>query len=351
MLKIPAFCLDWHISHSAAFHELLVSPLKPYADVQLIPWDGINSDGVAGYGYRTDTPIVFCQFAPSLEMLSDPTKPVVWIPMWDNQNQYSIDFWRSLPKHVRIVAFSDPVAQIARSCELQCLQLRYFKNPNDFPAAQWTAGRTLMYWNRTGIVSPVFLKRLCAALDIKRLLFRAEIDPRISPEAAFRLPERLGNTQVQHVQSFGARDEYLRSLQQANIFLAPRQKEGVGLSFLEAMASGCAVLAYDEHTMNEYIDHKRTGYLLKAHAETSLNNILFTLNTYRTYPRRIAHRMFPGQVKPVSSLKRLITPFQNWDEIAHLDLRQFGQSAREQHQIGYVRWRQSITEYAQFVLN
>ena len=136
-----------------------------------------------------------------------------------------------------------------------------------------------------------------------------------------------------------------------NCFVLPSLAEGVSNTILEAMASGCAVLAYDEHTMNEYIDHKRTGYLLKAHAETSLNNILFTLNTYRTYPRRIAHRMFPDQVKPVSSLKRLITPFQNWDEIAHLDLRQFGQSAREQHQIGYVRWRQSITEYAQFVLN
>ena len=60
-----------------------------------------------------------------------------------------------------------------------------------------------------------------------------------------------------------ARQDYLKYLNQANIFIAPRAAEGVGLSFVEALARGCAVFAYDAPTMNEYITHKADGFLFK----------------------------------------------------------------------------------------
>ena len=38
-----AYCLDWHIGQSRAFEELLVEPLKPFVDVELVAWDGKSS--------------------------------------------------------------------------------------------------------------------------------------------------------------------------------------------------------------------------------------------------------------------------------------------------------------------
>ena len=50
-------------------------------------------------------------------------------------------------------------------------------------------------------------------------------------------------------------------MEQCNIFIAPRKFEGVGVSFLEAMARGIVVIAPDNPTMNEYIEHNKNGYL------------------------------------------------------------------------------------------
>jgi glycosyltransferase involved in cell wall biosynthesis len=46
-----------------------------------------------------------------------------------------------------------------------------------------------------------------------------------------------------------------------NVFVAPRRFEGIGLSFLEAMARGQVVIAENNATMNEYIVHDVNGLL------------------------------------------------------------------------------------------
>lgn len=44
------------------------------------------------------------------------------------------------------------------------------------------------------------------------------------------------------------------------IFIAPRDYEGIGLSFLEAMAMGKAVVGVNNPTMNEYIADGKIKY-------------------------------------------------------------------------------------------
>src|SRR5262249_44736154 len=60
---------------------------------------------------------------------------------------------------------------------------------------------------------------------------------------------------------FADHDEYLDTLCRHNVFFAPRRSEGIGMSFLEAMAMGMAVVAPDSPTMNEYIVDRVNGYL------------------------------------------------------------------------------------------
>ena len=50
-------------------------------------------------------------------------------------------------------------------------------------------------------------------------------------------------------------------LSSCNIYIAPRELEGIGLSFLEAMAMGKVIIASNNPTMNEYIIHNQNGYL------------------------------------------------------------------------------------------
>lgn len=48
-----------------------------------------------------------------------------------------------------------------------------------------------------------------------------------------------------------------------NVFIAPRYAEGIGHAFLEAMARGMVVLAYDLPTHNEYISNWSSGILFE----------------------------------------------------------------------------------------
>ena len=57
------------------------------------------------------------------------------------------------------------------------------------------------------------------------------------------------------------RSTYDEALRQAGIYFAPRLYEGIGMSFLEAMAMGKAIVAPDNPTMNEYLTHNVNGYL------------------------------------------------------------------------------------------
>jgi hypothetical protein len=50
-------------------------------------------------------------------------------------------------------------------------------------------------------------------------------------------------------------------LLQHNVYFAPREVEGIGFSFLEAMASGMCVVAPNMPTMNEYISNGTNGLL------------------------------------------------------------------------------------------
>ena len=56
--------------------------------------------------------------------------------------------------------------------------------------------------------------------------------------------------------------QYLEHLSKCNIFIVPRLYEGIGLTFLEAMASGMVVLSSNFPTMNEYIQNNINGIFL-----------------------------------------------------------------------------------------
>jgi glycosyltransferase involved in cell wall biosynthesis len=60
-------------------------------------------------------------------------------------------------------------------------------------------------------------------------------------------------------------------LAKANIFISPRKKEGIGMSFLEALAMGMCIIANNEATMNEYLKNGENGYLFNLNNGQKIN--------------------------------------------------------------------------------
>ena len=257
--------------------------------------------------------------------------------MWDTARAFTQEFWASLPRNIRIISFSDALSQRTRAAGLETLDVRYFCDPDAQPPARWGGERVAFYWNRIGLVSPRFLERWCEALKIDRLLFKGHTDPFVPERLAFKLPSKLGQTVVEDVPHAEKRDDYFRLIERANIFLAPRPYEGIGMTFIEALARGNAVFAFDGETMSEYITQGQDGYLL--HGRSSL-----MARAWVRGRRKLAKYGLPSP-KPIFYL----TDRQPWSNMARLDLPAIGRAARIAHIDGYARWQASIPQMAQFI--
>lgn len=346
---IPVFCFDWHVTQSPAQREILIKPLLPYLQFDVIPWDGVHLE-LSRTKIR-ETPLVFFLFPPPPHLLSDPEARLVWIPMWDEAKDYRDTWWSMLPKSLRVVAFSESVLQKAQATGLSALPLKYYNNPEEVKPVSWEGAKVLFYWNRTGLVSREFLEKICGVLDIEILYFRRRVDPGWPSWCDYDLPERLGKTRVKELKLNGIQGhrEYLEHLNQSNVFIALRQSEGVGLTFIEAMARGCAVFSYDAPTMNEYIDHKENGYLFASDPVSDfwLRRKKIFQNIYKyafrmgLIHREILHPLFRYPV----NLR------QKWADIEGLDLQTLGGKARQSQLDGYKIWKNSLEQFASFILD
>src|SRR5687767_7438398 len=139
---VEVYLLEWHQTKSSAFQNILLDPLQPHLS--------FKTANVAQFSPSTTspkTPVVFCQALPSLDVLLESLAPMIWIPMWDSVFAYEQDWWGMLPKSLKIVAFSNRIAEYARRANLNVFELQYFENPDKYPPRDWNTPRTLMYWN------------------------------------------------------------------------------------------------------------------------------------------------------------------------------------------------------------
>jgi glycosyltransferase involved in cell wall biosynthesis len=135
-----------------------------------------------------------------------------------------------------------------------------------------------------------------------------------------------------------SRQAYFNIASEANIYIAPRSVEGVGLTFIEALSRGSAVVAYNGPTMNEYIRHKENGYLCS--------------NVYAArWPSRL--RRLPakliGQQTPRPLPDFTLSDHQPWEDIASLNWEKLGRQAAADHRDGYAAWLKSIDDYCSFL--
>jgi len=92
-----------------------------------------------------------------------------------------------------------------------------------------------------------------------------------SPAPSLPSTEEMRKYNITTSTWFENKKDLLDILERSNIYFAPRREEGIGQSFLEAMARGQCVVAPDNGTMNEYIIHGLNGLLYSHDHVTPLD--------------------------------------------------------------------------------
>lgn len=204
--------------------------------------------------------VVFWEFIPYRFRLGIAGKPCVFVPMYDNE-WASVGLWRRLALlGMNVISFSERVTDHARRCGIKdILSVKYAPSIDDIPLMPGNP-RVVALWER-GAVSFETIKKLFRPEQADKVLLmrRAEENIRyaqISKEDMYSYKVEI------HESGFLPEDEYRKILEEPGVYIAPRLKEGIGMSFLEQMAMGKCVIAHNDSTMDEYITEGDNGLLV-----------------------------------------------------------------------------------------
>ncbi len=203
--------------------------------------------------------VVFFQNIPPIEYLNKlECQNIVFFPMYDatvvieSPEQY----WKQY-QSVKIISFSSSIMDHLRKANVDGLYAQYFPAPNPAPISK-TDILKVFFWQRTSDITIKSVIQLFGKSKCQIHIHRA-IDPGF--EFVAPTPAQEKKFKITYSDWFETREELHSLIRECDIYIAPRKNEGIGQSFLEAMAMGKAVIAANQPTMNEYISHSVNGYL------------------------------------------------------------------------------------------
>jgi glycosyltransferase involved in cell wall biosynthesis len=199
--------------------------------------------------------VIFWQILPSRDVIDRiDNSNLVLFPMYDSVVGSEYRFWRKFRK-LKVVSFSSTLHEKLAKWGFESIYVQYFPKPTRFmPGAR----DEVFFWQRTTKIDVSTVVALLGDEPI-RIHIHSVADP--GQELAKPSEKDEERYHITYSDWSDSRDEMWELMSQKGIYVAPRQYEGIGLSFLEAMAMGKAVVAANTPTMNEYIEHGKTGYL------------------------------------------------------------------------------------------
>lgn len=242
--------------------QFFVDLLKEVGEVDTVwdeTWCGRERVDVRQIAEAADL-IVVWQSVAYVKRLAGLKHPnLVYVPMYDAVKDLRRSFWEPLTQ-AKILNFSSTLHQ--RVQQFGCwasAYFQYFPNPEDHRQVDDFASLRGFFWQRQPRPAWEQVRKLLSPQFTSFHLHLA-VDPNApdlaEPAAA---DQRKWRMQISHW--YPDQQELLRRLAASNVYFAPRITEGIGLSFLEAMAMGMAVCAIDSATHNEYIVHDANGFL------------------------------------------------------------------------------------------
>ena len=224
-------------------------------------WSGGTRVDISELNENSYNVVLFFQMLdyPLSEIRSMPCQNVIFVPMYDVSFATSSYEWLRL-RDYRFINFSSTLHRKMQRLGLYSLGVHYFLNPAEFEAEDDFENFRGFFWQRTDEITWNHVSQLIGVSEFRKFHIHTAVDPHGFKFIRPSLEERQKYS-ITMSDWFDEKKDYLRTMQKANIYFAPRQYEGIGMSFLEAMTMGKCVVAVDHPTMNEYISDGIDGYL------------------------------------------------------------------------------------------
>jgi hypothetical protein len=259
-MRIAFFGLNFHErTGSSAF---MLALLRAHAEVDVFSAEADIADvrrQCTGFDEWRYDAIVIWQLQEAFVLLSGRHPNVTFTPMYDAMWRGGVFTWRPSFNYAKILCFSWALRrQVMRQAPVYA-QVQYYPDPARFPASADFSTLRAFFWYRRRDIPIAQMLALAAGARFESLTIHDAPDPGHTAPFDWATPPHIGRL-ARTVWTPDGRN-FAEALAAANVFFAPRPMEGIGMSFLEAMASGLCVVALDAPTMNEVISHGVNGLL------------------------------------------------------------------------------------------
>jgi glycosyltransferase involved in cell wall biosynthesis len=236
--------------------EVYINPEYAYEYVEFEKYQGQTFDA-----------LVIWQVMPQIQELSNYISwlHAVYFPMYDHYYSMGRLFdsdWRYYVKML-IICFSKAMQQELDDNGFDTRYIQYFPEPK--PVTNWGAEDSVFFWQRVSFLNLHTLADAMRDISIRAVHHHQAIDPchTIVPLSAYdsSVQSFYQNKTLTVSEWFEDKAQLQETISRHALYMAPRHLEGIGMSFLEAMAQGRCVIAPDHSTMNEYITDGVNGLL------------------------------------------------------------------------------------------
>lgn len=249
----------------------LIDYLKEFFDVEVILDESWKGKPPLDLSFIDDSylGVVFFQNLPRWDILKNiKNDNLILFPMYDSVVDMKFSSWIEY-RNFKIINFSKTLHKKLSRWGFESTCVQYFPNPQEFSSGN--LGK-VFFWQRISKINFNVIVELFRGGKLDMHIHKV-----VDPNQEFIKPSKEDEKKFNITYSdwFDTREEMWEMIKQMGVYIAPREFEGIGQSFLEAMAMGKAVVAVNNPTMNEYIEHGKTGYLfdLKNPKKIDLSNI------------------------------------------------------------------------------
>lgn len=240
--------------------KFLLDYLKEFYDVEIF-WDESWKDhSFVDYSFLTNDKykavILFHVFKNKKTLKSLKHENIIFIPMFESVRAWRFRDWFEY-KDMKILSFCKAIYLKLKKIGFNVEYLQYFPQPKNFELKN---ENTVFFWQRQSKININTLKKIFKNQKVDKLHIHKAIDPTKTYLAPSVDDEE--KYAITYSEWFETKEEMQEVIAKYSIYIAPRLEEGIGMSFLEAMAMGKVVIAHNQHTMNEYIKNNETGYLV-----------------------------------------------------------------------------------------